>query len=75
MGIRKIDYGKCSKCGQCIRICPMDVLRRDGETKRPFIAYLSDCQSCFLCELYCPEEAIMVTPHRERRATMPWISN
>ena len=75
MGIRTIDIEKCNRCGQCVRICPQDVLRINEETRRPVIAYLSDCQSCLLCELYCPQGAILVTPHRERRATMPWIGN
>ena len=72
MGIRKIDYDLCTECGICAEICPMDVLRIDEETNKPFIAYLRDCQSCFLCEMDCPAEAIYVTPERERRIPLPW---
>ncbi len=72
MGIRKIDYHLCTGCGICVDHCPMDVLRMDEETKRPLIAYLRDCQSCFLCERDCPVEAIWVTPVRERRIPLPW---
>jgi NAD-dependent dihydropyrimidine dehydrogenase PreA subunit len=50
----------------------MDVLRTDEESKKPLIKYLRDCQSCFLCELDCPVEAIYVTPDRERRIPLPW---
>jgi NAD-dependent dihydropyrimidine dehydrogenase PreA subunit len=51
----------------------MDVLRMDDERKKPFIAYLRDCQSCFLCERDCPiKGAIRVTPVRERRIPLPW---
>ena len=49
-----------------------DVLRIDETTKKPVIKYLSDCQSCFLCERDCPQEAIYVTPFRERRIPLPW---
>ncbi len=72
MGIRKIDYRLCSACGICVDICPMDVIRMDKETKKPFIKYLRDCQSCFLCELECPEGAIYVSPEKERRIPLPW---
>ena len=72
MGIRKIDYSLCNGCEICVDICPMDVLRMDEDTKKPFIKYLRDCQSCFLCEVDCPLEAIYVTPDRERRIPLPW---
>lgn len=72
MGIRKIDYTLCNGCGICVDNCPMDVLRMDKDTKRPFVKYLGDCMSCFLCERDCPETAIYVTPVRERRIPLPW---
>jgi len=28
----------------------------------PVIARQADCQTCFLCELYCPEDALFVSP-------------
>lgn len=72
MGIRKIDYQLCTGCGTCIDHCPMDVIRMDDENKKPFIKYLRDCQTCFLCAKDCPEKAIKVTYHRERRIPLPW---
>ena len=72
MGIRRIDYNLCNGCEICVEECPMDVLRMDEKIKKPFIKYLRDCQSCFLCEIDCPVEAIYVTPDRERRIPLPW---
>ncbi len=72
MGIRKIDYTLCTGCGTCVDNCPMDVLRMDKDIKKPFVKYLPDCMSCFLCERDCPETAIYVTPVRERRIPLPW---
>jgi NAD-dependent dihydropyrimidine dehydrogenase PreA subunit len=72
MGIRKIDYELCTACGICVDECPMDVIRMDEETGKPFIKYLRDCQACFLCEIDCPTEAIFVSPDRERRVPLPW---
>ena len=31
MGIR-IDQNKCIQCGECVEICPEDVLELEGET-------------------------------------------
>jgi formate hydrogenlyase subunit 6/NADH:ubiquinone oxidoreductase subunit I len=28
----------------------------------PQIARQHDCQTCFMCELYCPEDALFVAP-------------
>ncbi|MDP2917278.1 MAG: ferredoxin family protein [Dehalococcoidia bacterium] len=72
MGVRKIDYRLCSGCGICVEHCPMDVFRMDEKTKKPVIKYLRDCQSCFLCEIDCPEQAMYVTPDREMRVPLPW---
>jgi ferredoxin len=27
------------------------------------VARLDDCQTCFLCEVYCPVDALFVAPH------------
>jgi NAD-dependent dihydropyrimidine dehydrogenase PreA subunit len=72
MGIQHIDLKRCSRCRHCVEICPQDVLRFDEQEKRVHIQYLRDCQSCFLCEMECPEQAIHVTPYRERRAVLAW---
>lgn len=53
-------------------ICPQDVIRLNTQTEKAVITYLRDCQSCFLCELECPQHSIEVTPFRERRAVLPW---
>ena len=72
MGIRKIDVRLCNGCGICVRCCPMDVLSMDDTTKKAYIKYIGDCQSCFLCEKECPEGAIFCMPFHERRIPVAW---
>ncbi len=38
--------------------CPGNVLRLEGDNAA--IIRQDDCQTCFLCELYCPADAIYV---------------
>ena len=72
MGISHIDYGLCIGCGICVDSCAMDVLRTDRQTGKPFVKYVRDCQSCFLCEQSCPSRAIYVTPFSEKREPLPF---
>lgn len=39
----------------------MDVFER-GPDGVPVIARQTDCQTCFMCELYCPTDALFVAP-------------
>lgn len=38
------------------------------------IARQSDCQTCFLCELYCPEDALFVSPFAEAAQSIDVIA-
>ncbi|SAK73087.1 Periplasmic [Fe] hydrogenase large subunit [Caballeronia hypogeia] len=61
--IELIDNERCTGCDICVRVCPTNVFdasaRSDGA---PVIARQDDCQTCFMCELYCPEDALYVAP-------------
>ncbi len=72
--IESLDQKKCSGCGVCVEICPMDVFRMKTEVDmvsltsrglpsrktRAYLAYPKDCMTCFTCELKCPSGAIRV---------------
>ena len=62
--IEVVSDGACIRCDQCIKVCPMDVFDR-GPDGLPVIARQSDCQTCFMCELYCPTDALFVAPLTE----------
>ena len=60
--IQSIDYNKCSRCGRCVQICPMDVFQALGSLV--YIAHQKDCMTCYLCEEECCSGAIYVDPSR-----------
>ncbi|MFD6090869.1 4Fe-4S dicluster domain-containing protein [Oerskovia sp. NPDC060338] len=61
--IEILNAARCTSCDICVRICPTNVFESvDGGV--PTIARHSDCQTCFQCEAYCPEDAIFVSPSR-----------
>ncbi|MFB3885988.1 MAG: ferredoxin family protein [Thermodesulfobacteriota bacterium] len=68
--IESIDPDRCSSCGHCVEVCPMDVFRRLGEYV--YIAHQQDCMTCFLCEEACSLNAIYVDPHRGRKVVFPF---
>ncbi|MGA2795646.1 MAG: ferredoxin family protein [Roseiarcus sp.] len=64
--IELISQERCIKCNACVEACPDNVF--DGAPgKIPVIARLDDCQTCFLCELYCPIDALYVSPFKDTR--------
>jgi NAD-dependent dihydropyrimidine dehydrogenase PreA subunit len=66
--IEVLSHARCTGCNICVRVCPTNVFD-DGEAgEAPTFARHDDCQTCFQCEAYCPEDAIYVAPLRERAA-------
>lgn len=62
--IEVISETKCIQCNQCVAVCPTNVFEKvEGEI--PIIARQDDCQTCFMCELYCPVDALYVAPDAE----------
>lgn len=62
--IELISESKCVKCNRCVDVCPTNVFDQvNGGI--PVIARHDDCQTCFMCELYCPVDALYVAPDAE----------
>ena len=72
MPVEHIDTDKCIGCGTCVDTCPMDVLRLDETSGQSKIAYPQDCQICHLCRIYCPEDAITISPEKYVRPMVGW---
>jgi NAD-dependent dihydropyrimidine dehydrogenase PreA subunit len=62
----------CIGCGTCVATCPTDVIRQDTRTKKAIIAYPADCQICHLCRMYCPVDAITITPEKTIPVIVSW---
>lgn len=52
----------CTGCGDCVAACPTHVFDPDPASGPPRIARPDQCQTGFMCELYCPADAIYVAP-------------
>jgi NAD-dependent dihydropyrimidine dehydrogenase PreA subunit len=62
--IEIVSEDRCIKCDLCVDACPDNVFDAVPDAA-PVIARQSDCQTCFLCELFCPTDALYVSPLSE----------
>lgn len=59
--IEVVHDERCIDCARCVEVCPTNVF--DAlPSGHPVIARQSDCQSCFMCEAWCPVDALFVAP-------------
>ena len=54
-----IDKEKCTGCGECVDICPAEVLEMKDEKSEP--VNIDECLGCESCVETCPESAITLT--------------
>jgi NAD-dependent dihydropyrimidine dehydrogenase PreA subunit len=66
--IEIVDASRCTACNICVHACPTNVFDVTAGGP-PRIARQDDCQTCFMCELYCPEDALYVAPLADRQYT------
>lgn len=67
--IAHIFEERCTGCNSCVSACPTHVLdaQVDGP---PRIARLDQCQTCYMCELYCDADALYVDPDQHAPALL-----
>ena len=51
-----IDKDKCTGCGECVDICPAEVLELQDD--KATAANIEECLGCESCVETCPESAI-----------------
>jgi NAD-dependent dihydropyrimidine dehydrogenase PreA subunit len=67
--IELISKSRCTSCNRCVDVCPTNVFDSvDGDI--PVIARPDQCQTCFMCELYCPVDAMYVDPCADQHVTV-----
>ncbi|WP_341529274.1 4Fe-4S binding protein [Nostoc sp. UHCC 0302] len=62
--IELVSESRCVKCNICVDVCPTNVFDLVPGAP-PTIARKSDCQTCYMCELYCPVDALYVAPESD----------
>lgn len=68
--IELISDERCIDCDICVRVCPTNVFDA-VPGGHPVIARKEDCQTCFMCELYCPVDALFVAPEADVSVQCP----
>ena len=53
-----VNKSKCTGCGTCVNVCPVNVFELKNGKSEPVRA--EECISCRACENSCPEGAIKV---------------
>lgn len=69
--IEVVSSQLCTGCNICVRICPTNVFDPAPKGVKgglPKLARAEQCQTCFMCELYCPEDALYVAPEVDVRS-------
>jgi len=62
--IEIVSATRCIECDICVKVCPTNVFDAT-DNGAPIIARQDDCQTCFLCEIYCPTDALYVAEFAE----------
>lgn len=51
---------RCDGCGQCVDICPSDIMHIDRTYRRAYNIEPNFCWECYSCVKVCPQHAIDV---------------
>lgn len=52
-----VDSEKCTACGECVEVCPLDAIEVQDEVA---VVNEDECSDCGSCVDVCPSEAITV---------------
>jgi NAD-dependent dihydropyrimidine dehydrogenase PreA subunit len=61
-GTINFDWDKCSGCGACRDICPIDIFGELDEEQKTTFRDRGACFACGACVKQCPESALAIRP-------------
>ena len=59
MYVITIDQTKCKLCGECVKICPVEIYQLD--TDHVVVGNTEECSGCQSCISVCETQAITIT--------------
>jgi len=54
-----LDQDRCTACGTCIEVCPMEVFSK--EDKKISVKKEKECIACKCCQVQCPAQCIDIS--------------
>lgn len=61
-GYVKLDADKCTRCAQCLELCPVGAIQMN-----PDVRVTGKCQFCMRCVSYCPQQALYYSKNKYQR--------
>jgi NAD-dependent dihydropyrimidine dehydrogenase PreA subunit len=59
MYVITLDETKCKVCGECVKICPVEIYKQEGA--RVVVGNTDECSGCQSCISVCESQAITIT--------------
>lgn len=59
MYVITLDETKCKVCGECVKICPVEIYRLDGG--HVVVGNSEECSGCQSCVSVCETQAITIS--------------
>ena len=66
--MRETEQERCTGCGDCVEVCPVDALSRSDGTP---IVDEEWCIGCCVCVVNCSNEAAKLRPRSDREGQAP----
>jgi NAD-dependent dihydropyrimidine dehydrogenase PreA subunit len=54
-----LDETKCKGCGECVKICPSEIYKLEGD--RAVVGNSAECSGCQSCVSVCESQAITIS--------------
>lgn len=59
-----VDFEKCIKCGICVNVCPVNIVKIEKGQQQCIAINLDYCKGCGICANECPKNCICMVSER-----------